>query len=485
MKTTIITFTVALIAAAFGIGPVSAATPKVSDLKVERDGKSMSVSMTVNPKAYKLSLNREVMITPVIWSADSTRQLRLPSVEIAGKNIYYYNLRNNRPEAPATLYRAGKGKPAAYEQRVAYEPWMETSTLGLEQKTLGCCGNPDKKKETTVTPVAMIDYRPREFKPVFVYTPPTASGDKIIQLEGKAFVDFPVNRTEIYPDYRKNPVELKKIISTVDEVKNNKDASVQEIFLKGFASPEGPWDNNVRLAKGRTQALKEYVRAQYDFPNSIFKTDFDPEDWQGLKDSVENSILPARKEILALIDEKMDPDKKDALLRQRFPNDYAYILNNIYPALRHTNYVITYKVRKYTDVDEIKRVMKEYPQNLSLEEYYLAAQSYPAGSKEYNDVFDIAVRMFPNDRIANLNAANASMSEGNLYRAEKYLEKAGNSADAYYARGIYYTLNKKYDEAEKMFITAAEKGQPEAADALRQLADVRKTVNPITYINIK
>ncbi len=58
--------------------------------------------------------------------------------------------------------------------------------------------------------------------------------------------------------------------------------------------------------------------------------------------------------------------------------------------------------------------MAERPNELSLEEFYLLAQSYPAGSKEFDEVFDIAVRMFPNDPVANLNAANAAMASGHL-----------------------------------------------------------------------
>ncbi len=79
-------------------------------------------------------------------------------------------------------------------------------------------------------------------------------------------------------------------------------------------------------------------------------------------DSLKVSVLPAREEILALIAQDIEPDRKDALIKKRFPSDYAYILKYIYPALRHTNYVITYSVRKYTDVNEIKTRHGRTPQ---------------------------------------------------------------------------------------------------------------------------
>ena len=49
----------------------------------------------------------------------------------------------------------------------------------------------------------------------------------------------PVNRTEIYPGYMNNTVELKKITNSVDSVRDNPDATIQGITLTGYASPEG------------------------------------------------------------------------------------------------------------------------------------------------------------------------------------------------------------------------------------------------------
>ncbi len=117
--------------------------------------------------------------------------------------------------------------------------------------------------------MAEIDYTPEVFAPQFVYTRPKAQGEKIINLEGQAYIDFPVNRTEIYPDYRKNPLELQKILKTIDAVKGNSDATVKQISLKGFASPEGPRQGTYAGSKGvcrkairlRAVGLQDFLRA--------------------------------------------------------------------------------------------------------------------------------------------------------------------------------------------------------------------------------
>ena len=94
-------------------------------------------------------------------------------------------------------------------------------------------------------------------------------------------MDFVVNRTEIRPDYRGNRKEIAKIIESIDKVKNDPDATITRITIKGYASPEGSYANNVRLAMGRTAALKEYVRKHYNFDQEIMMTDYEPEDWAG------------------------------------------------------------------------------------------------------------------------------------------------------------------------------------------------------------
>ena len=42
---------------------------------------------------------------------------------------------------------------------------------------------------------------------------------------------------------------------------------------------------------------------------------------------------------------------------------------------------------------------------------FAVANSYEIGSDEYDNVFDIAVRMFPNDPVANHRAANIAMGK--------------------------------------------------------------------------
>lgn len=457
---------------------------QISDLNIAREGEKLIVKMSFNPKEYHLGLNQQTVITPVLTGANKENSVELPSFAIAGKNSYYHTLRNEGEEVAANLYRSGKGEEVIYEYALDWQPWMEMSQFDFITTTKGCCGAPTKPDEDI--PAARLDFSPREYEADFTYVAPVATDVKTFDLSGQAFINFPVNKTEIYPDYMTNPVELRKILDTIDAVKENKDATVSHIKLTGYASPEGPYANNVRLAKGRTEALKEYVRKQYTFPSNIFETASVPEDWAGLRNSLVDgpaSVLTNAKEIVAFIDQNTPIETRNDELRKKWPTDYAWLLKNVYPSLRHTDYVITYIVKQYTDVEEIIRVMKTRPQNLSLNELFLAAQTYTPGSPEYNEVFEIAVRTYPEDPTANLNAANTAISKNDFESAEKYLSRAGNTPENDYARGVLAAKQKDYDKALGYFEKALKGGVSKAADAIESITRLKNFSGNVEYIN--
>lgn len=423
----------------------------VSDVSIERSSNVMTVDMSVDLSGLKIRSSRAVLLTPILVNGNDT--LPLHSVGIYGRQRYYYYMRNGKSPltgAGEMSYR-DKKKPSvlAYHATVPYAEWMNGSKLILTRQDYGCCsmlldekGRPLGGYDRPSPPAPFI------FAPDFRYMRPAVDSVKTRALSGRAFIDFPVNRTELYPDYRGNRGELAKIIASIDSVRNDRDITVTSLTIKGFASPEGEYSNNVRLAKGRTATLKQYVQKLYRFAPDFIATDYEPEDWAGLRRYVEGSTLAHRGEILDIIDDTtLDPDAKDWRIRQRYPDEYGFLLAEIYPGLRHSDYTIAYTVRSYSDVDEIRAVFATHPHKLSLNEMFLLAQSLESGSEEYDDVFETAARMYPDDVAANLNAANAAMNRKDFRNAGRYLQKAGDSAEAVYARGVLAALQGDCDKA--------------------------------------
>jgi hypothetical protein len=354
-----------------------------------------------------------------------------------------------------------------YIVNVPFEKWMNGADLVIERKVFGCCGKLEEED------LCRLDGY-KVFIPEYIYVrPPKPETRKERCIEGNAYVDYPVSQTVIYPDYHNNDVELAKIKSTIDSVKFDQDISVTSVFIKGFASPESPYNNNARLAKGRTQSIKDYVLGMYVFDDDLITTDFEPENWEGLREYLVTTNLPHKDQIISTIDNDEDPDRKEWQIKTKYPDDYKYILDNCYPNLRRTYYRIDYVVRtfSYDDVDHIRTLVKTRPQNLSLEEFYLAAQGIDPNSEQFQEIFDVAVRMYPDDEIANLNAANVAMQKGDLKSANQYIERSGNRPESIYARGVLAALQDNMDAARNFFTTAASLGIKEADAQLDMIAD--------------
>ena len=443
----------------------------VGEVAVSRDGERVFVAMDIDIRSLQLKSNNDLCLTPYIAAGGDT--LRMQPVMIAGRNRYYHHLRNDREAACETIYRHGRVERIEYRTVVPYGEWMASGRIGIDGVGSGCC---DEEAERYGEQLARLDLAPKRepmrFEPSFVYVSPVAERVKTRTVKGSAYIDFPVNRTEIYEDYRRNPRELQKIRATIDAVRNDPDSHILALTIKGFASPEGPYDNNVRLARGRTQTLKEYVRNLYAFPDSLIATDFEPEDWEGLERYVAQSDMKERDALLEIIRSDLAPDARDWRLKKRYPEQYAFLLREVYPALRHSDYTVRYEVRAYTDIDEIRRMLRTAPQKLSLEEIYLAAQQMEPGTDEHTEAFEIAVRMFPEDPVANLNAANTALSRGDLEYARRYLERAGRTAEAVYARGVLAALGGEFETALSLFGTARDMGCASACGQLAQIENI-------------
>ena len=465
------------IAALFGLTAAVAQTPAdcgvpVTNARLERNAGLMTAKMELALGDVELENNRVAVFTPAI--VNGTDSLLLAPVGIYTRPRWYNYLRSGEGPvggAAERSYRLGE-QPATfdYNETVAYAEWMNGAELLLLRRDYGCC-----REQTGASQMLLADYRVVPYVPVYRYAQPKAEaegGVKLRTLSGRAFIDFPVNQTVIYPDYRNNRVELVKIIATIDSVRNDADITVSSLSIKGFASPEGSYANNTRLAKGRTEALKQYVQNLYHFAAGFIATDYEPEDWEGLRAYVEQSNLQHRTEILAVIDDaQLDIDVKNSRIQVRYPDEYRFLLQTVYPSLRHSDYTIEYTIRHFTEPEEIGRLLDTEPQKLSLEEIMLYAQTLEPGSDRFEQVFETAVRMFPSDETANLNAAVAAMQRNDLKSAEFYLAKAGTSPEAVYARGVYAALTGDYAGAQELVRAA---NVPESRSVVEHLEEVKR-----------
>lgn len=464
MKTRIAIIIGALAAGALG---AVAQSVELTNVTVDHTASSLVVKMDVDGSSLSLKSNEEIIVKPVIEFNDG-KELELSSVLFAGRNRRIQAERHPEKLDGAILAAAGTVVPI--ERILPYEDSMEQGRVVARVTKRGCC-----RKEIEELPLLAgtpWDFHTdaRVFIPELVFITPDAESPKIRDLKGSAFIDFRVNRTEIDPVYRSNPRELGVIYATIDSVVNDPDVKLKAISFTGYASPEGPWNNNVRLAKGRTDALCEYVRTLYNFPASALSTSSVPEDWEGLRIAIEKSSYPNKDELLKVInDTSLEPDARDRRLATRFPAEYKEMLRDIYPALRHCDYTINYEIITYDDPEKILALVETAPQKLSLREMFVAAKTLEPGSDRYCRVFETAARMYPSSEIANLNASISEIQRGDLVQARYFADRAGALPLSVYTRGALSALEGNFDEARALLEQARDMGVQEANGALEQL----------------
>ena len=403
----------------------------IDSVLTQKKSDSLKVAFRLHLDSLQLKSEQQLVFTPLIAGEDT---IALNPIIINGKNqnIRYLRKSSRQKNSQALVVRRKNDteQQVLFSQTLPYRKWMKAFNLSMTEDLCGCGNLMDQ--DTTL--MANIQPTPRICRDHYVK--PKAEAIKVRAEKGEAYLSFKLNKSDILADFRENATELRKITSTIDLVKNDKDVSITNIDIHGYASPDGPYANNVRLANNRAAALRNYVCNLYTIDKKLFTYHATPEDWEGFKKKVEASNLADKSAILTIANSSLAPDAKDLKIKKLYPASYRYIMSEIYPRLRHSDYTVTYTVRPF-DIEEAKVILKTKPQQLSLQEMYLVAQTYEPGSPEFNEVFDIAVRLFPDDETANLNAACTDLQKGDLVTAEKHLAKAGNSKEAERIRKIY------------------------------------------------
>ena len=313
-----------------------------SHLYISGDQLIVSMQLQVD---RTLRANEAVRLSPKL--ADSLDNfIQLPSIFINGRNQHYVFRREQAKEEKdyVELRRRNKElQTVQYLRAVRFSEWMRFARLEVEEVRCGC-GVPFR------TDSLLLGYVEIPPQPVPVERllqpeePVVVLPKNIIEKSGTAYLDFPLNETAIYPQFSANTQELEKIHRSIAQVTDDARFVLSSIELHGYASPEGPYANNERLSKERTESLKRYLMEKYALPDSLVIVRHTPEDWEGLKRLVQISDLDAKPELLEVMDEELPADKKERKLRKKYPKVFARLLQEMLPALRRTDYPIRYSI---------------------------------------------------------------------------------------------------------------------------------------------
>ena len=219
-----------------------------------------------------LPRQESVFVIPQLILKDQVSNF--PAIEIMGSWAYYHDIRTPQDtlNVPDTLqYRDREAlNYQVYQQTLARKEWMNIALLRLLVVRTDGCGTELYREERVLrVPTPIITDKNKDV---------VVRSENIHQLRGRAFVTFRVNKTEVEPDFRNNRVELERLSHTIDSVASDSTIEILRIHVKGFASPEGSYDSNDRLARERTSSLTRYVIENTKVSPVLFHTGYEAED---------------------------------------------------------------------------------------------------------------------------------------------------------------------------------------------------------------
>lgn len=157
-------------------------------------------------------------------------------------------------------------------------------------------------------------------------------------------VYFRQGYSTLQPAFRENGIRLDEFMRRVSEMHADSTARLNSIDIVAYASPEGSFTLNRKLARKRAENISAYLRGNMPFlSGSLFNVQPKGIDWNGLAAMVEASDMRYRSEVLNILrnvpettyrNGKLVDSRLKRLMDLRGGRPYNYMLTHFFPELR-------------------------------------------------------------------------------------------------------------------------------------------------------
>ncbi len=467
------------------------AEPEV--LTVDGDSVTINVRIKIPPKVF----NKKAMVkfTPTLKYGDQSKDLE--PVILVGEKA-------RTTETATKKIRFKEGGSYTYHKRIEYTPDMKNTVLELSYQVkviskyeeLNQCvgGQTDSILGDITTSLSVkrlddiylsertvgVNHTSRTVIFYFELNDPEL-GHHIYRGEDKREKDERI-REEASVKARNDSSLIK-----LEDFLSNKKVHIDDVVLKGFASPDGEIKQNANLCFDRTKSgegkLKDEFK-KYDLPqindSGLIKRPDKDEDWNGLKAMVSQSNMDGKNDILAIINDNRTYDEKNASLK-KLPS-WKYLSQEVLPLLRRTEVVMhgTFPPKTLAEIQKtpldslthsellilakntpdtagkiklFKYFMDKYPTDWAGENNYAALMMMQGGHDQdaYNMFADLAKKYPNNDTIQNnLGVANRYLRHYDAAR-DNYSDAAKGGISENNNLGILYIKYGDYPKSTAQF----------------------------------
>jgi outer membrane protein OmpA-like peptidoglycan-associated protein len=350
---------------------VAAQTPTISSVEVNRNGTSADIAFRLEVPRRVVASDMSMALLPVI--TDGTYSVSLPAIIVQGKRAARLQQRHDWVSDREIDYSRARfvspGSVSNYRTSVKMQQWMEGATLRLESLTWGCCSSQTGEVRILASNLMPYEQQWKEVVEQPVPDLPKSTGDTLARTfrfvipESQYRADEPIydedrenaliiyyrqGRSAIESAFSDNAQTLENLSAAVDALVASRDSRISRIVVAGFASPEGSYSQNDRLAWERAVSVKEYIMKNSGVADQTITVFNGSEDWRGLRAMVEASSLADKARILDIIDtvpavgEGGAKPRLEALRQLNGGDSYRYLYDNLFPQLRNGAFIRVY-----------------------------------------------------------------------------------------------------------------------------------------------
>lgn len=455
-----------LVSCSSKLTPLSSSLFTTSPSPMEVEGTKIPV--TVNGKFPEkwFNKNAQVVVTPV---------LKADGKELWGNSVTYQG--ENVSGNGVTVYQQ-RGGNFTIKSEFDYDPSITNPELDLRFTAK----IKNKEIELPDVNVAKGLLTTATLADVYSTTPAEAPDNfqKLIKDSYDANILFLIQQAEL----RSSELNSSNLAAWKDLVKSADNNPKQKVNVEvlAYASPDGGYELNQKLAEKREKNTSTYLGKEFDKQNidaSIY-ANYTAQDWEGFRKLVEASSLQDKDLVLRVLSMYTDPIDREREIKN-ISYVYKDLAETILPQLRRSRLVANVETIGKTDT-ELKQAISSNPTSLSIDEllytatldgtpkeqiYTLATQKYSNDYRGWNNLgayyfangkidqakqaFQKAQQLNSNAAEANMNMGLLSLADGNISRAEQLIGQASNANTVNEAMGLLYLKQGDYNKAVQAF----------------------------------
>ncbi|MGI6231746.1 MAG: tetratricopeptide repeat protein [Prevotella sp.] len=240
----------------------------------------------------------------------------------------------------------------------------------------------------------------------------------------EANIKFLINQANLRKSELKNN-SVKEFVELLRRINADREGlNMKNVEIQAYASPEGGFSFNDKLANKRQDVSEGYVKQQLKAAK-MADTDIDAhytaQDWDGFQRLVQASNIQDKDVILRVLSMYKDPEERERQIRN-MSEGFRELADGILPQLRRSRLIINYETVGRSD-DQIKAQYAADPSRLSADELlYAAALEDNAAQKEA--IYRKTAQLYDKDYRAFNNLAVMAFNEGNDAAAKDYINQA-------------------------------------------------------------